>query len=1522
MKLRKTVASLLSVAMLTSLLTPAAQGASILADTGVKVLVDGAAVDVVEMTQNDQPVLTAEYRELPKLARNTMSLTSVSEEETYQWQFLYQPDGTTARDIPEEEQVWIDIYGETEAECTLSYAMVYNMLNEEDEAQIRCEITKDGEAHYSDPKTVEFMSDEQESETPSEEVEVLPAAQRMSRSLNQPLVGANAGISTLEEFQGSEMLPNEEPSEEPTESAEPSEPVETAEPSTEPSEPVETAEPSTEPSEPVESVEPSAEPSEPVETVEPSAEPSEPVETAEPSTEPSEPPVVMHPIEIPEETVPGADEPELETYTITVTYQFTDGTEAASPYILELPAGSSWTERVTSPTVLGYRAEPEFIDISITDLQEDVPYTVTYYPDNVNYTVIYYWQNVDNDEYTEYNRETKTGLTGQQVQEVTAEFAGMVQLPYERPEIAADGSTEVEVYYDRMYYLLNFDLDGGWGVEPIYARYGTEIGDVGTPEKPGYTFRGWLLDGQTVEVPTNMPAENRTLTADWSAGNTSYTIVRWTENANDDNYSFYDSETRFANSGDTVTVLEGQAEQIEHFTFDRADTATVEGDGSTVINVYYTRNTYTLTFVDPNGWSDTPTCGLEEHEHTYEDRKYVFLEGYEYKGGCYPENEWSQYPTCGKQEHTHRDSCYSGKVVKVLTAKYDSDIMDEWPVEGYEEGYVWQSSATEKYYSVLEKMPGQDLTLTATEWSGDRYTWYYYLEVLPGQDTSGLTIRVERGRTYYLYHTVSIRGNSLSLTYEEDYFPIDGFTQRDGDVPDFTNEGGYWAPDYKAYLYYTRNQYDLSFYNVNATVEGRTERLYYEADLSDKYFVPGYPETLEENAYTFEGWYTTPECFADSKFTFEGAKMPNGDLQLYANWVPISHTLKVYQSEEAMNGDAKPVNTQTVAHGAQATEVDEETMTPPAEGLSFVGWFYRDETGAEKAFSFDMPIRQDLNIYAKWGSKDLISYTVRYVTMVDGMEVEIAAPTTGSALYGTTRTFEAKTGNDLYEDYRTGYFPNTNSHSILITLDPEKNTFTFIYEAKDQLPYTVKYLEAGTGEVLHQEKKAESPNAVVTETFVYVPGYMPDAYQKTLVLQTENPVEENVIVFWYTEDSEHAYYQVNHYIQNIAGDGYTLYTSRDEVGTIGTLVEEEPLNLDGFTYNEGKSYPSGTVTAQGLVLDLYYDRIEYPYVVHYQDTEGKQLLPDTEGKGRYQSQVTEHAPTIPGYELVSNSPQSIVIQIEDLAEGQQPVKNVILFQYREQNVTIHYRALEGGSVSPESETIPAATGTAKGSIPTANEGYKFVGWYEDESCTRPVDSSWVDGTTNQLTPQEGSNGVYEAATYYAKFELDSFDLTITKTVNETPKQSFIFDVHKDTAEGEILTTVVLHPDDFQSTTATVTISGVPGGTYVVTERENWSWMYKLQDGNNKTVTMENHTASFTNNRDGDNWLGGTAKAENQFKVVGEVPTPAAMMDALVPASTLPKDPDDDSDQKKDPSHEPEPEEPEETVEEGVSGNEG
>lgn len=1128
-----------------------------------------------------------------------------------------------------------------------------------------------------------------------------------------------------------------------------------------------------------------------------------------------------------------------ETRTIEIKYELENGTQAAPSWTAKVAKGSDYSATITSPTVVGYAPVQDAVEIDVKGIQKDETFYVTYKPALVDFTVKYYQQNVGDDKYMLSGTETKQGYTGDPVSMYATgangfdvNYDGFTRLLYDgTATIAADGSTVVELYYDRNYYLMNFNLDGGYGVEPIYARYGAPI-SVGTPTKPGYSFGGW-----DPELPGTMPAKNSTFKARWNEGLAKYVIQYWQENANDDDYSYVEKVDKTGTVGTTVSGSNDKT--YTGFTYNEEKTdknVTIQGDGTTVVNVYYKRNVYTVTF--PN--AGALACGKVEHEHSHDEcctKTGWHIKGYGLFGGCNSDKCPYRY------EHTHSSSCYSDLII---TAKYGASIGDQWPGGAW---YVDTSENTSQSY--LSVMPLGGKTFYGKRTGSNTSTASYFVEVLPGESGEDVS-----GRTYKLDHTDTANSNvNLTVTNEERY-DLEGFTVNE---PISTKNGSNYNG---AKFYYTRNQYDLVFNdNYSGTV---TEKLPYEQTLSESVnhknnYIPAYPTTLETGAYEFGGWYTDPGCTHPVDWS---AKMPAASVVLYAEWTPVTHTVTTWLTDAKdtpVNVGDTSSNEQTVAHRAQATK----PADPTRGQYTFVGWFYTED-GVEKAFDFSMPVTKNLDLYAKWSSNTLVKYTIRY-TLKDG--TEIAPPSSGSALAGSTKTFEAKTGTDLNDGYQSGYFPTTSSHSITINIDGG-NEYTFIYEPKEKVNYTVRYLEKDTNSVLHPEKTESTHNAVITEKFEQITSYAPDAYQKRLVLSADDA--QNVITFWYVKDEIHAPVQVIHWTQNIAGDGYTEYQSSTNLnGVIGkTYTAQQLTNLPGFEFEAGKSTTSGTVAAGGLVLNLYYDRIKYPYEFRFVDMDTKQQVADSvSGRARYQAQVTRQAKTIPGYELVSGgNSQSMVIQIEDPDDVAS--KNVKTFYYREQTVDIKYVAVGFGTLDKvQDSNVKVLSGTVQGSTPTPKPGYKFVGWFEDEACTQAVNKAWVTTDTNKLTPQKSvkydNQEGYGAATYYAKFERDVFDLTIEKKAANGSKidqnQTFVFRV-----QGEGVNMQVVITGEAQQT-----IKNLPVGDYTITEDTNWSWKYTPVGNAEKRLTTSDiekgaATVTFENKNNGTNWLTSLAKAINTW----------------------------------------------------------
>lgn len=1135
------------------------------------------------------------------------------------------------------------------------------------------------------------------------------------------------------------------------------------------------------------------------------------------------------PVNDPAPSDDGGEEPYTQTFTITINYVDNKDQQVADPWTATVMAGGTYQSVVKSPVVVGYTADQAEITVGGENIQEDQNFTVKYKPTAVKFSVKHLLQNVSNDEYTQDgDPEIRNGNTGDAVGETLEKhYSGFYSLKYDATvKIAGDESTVVEVKYDRYYYLINFNLDGGYGVEPIYARYGAPV-NVGNPQKPGYTFTGW-----SGEIPKTMPVIENPLsfTANWEKGTAGFTVVFWYENANDVGYSVAGTFTPAdvapgtqKSSGDYQNQsFEGRDDK--HFTYnaDKAETVNVKGDGSTVLNVYYTRNPYTLKFreLDCDKW---------------------FL-------------------------HTHNDNCY--KVIKTITAKYQADIHGNFPIKDGNETIWWtvpsgcQSFEPDNYLGTIDTMPGENITFEkkASE-SGAKI--YYYVETLNGEagDTT------HNGKNYKQYKVVDLKYSTrVSLTYAEEFHPITGFTQGDSDP--YLPKDGKVKMKQNNYLYYTRNSYELSFYNYNAEVDGKGGSVQYEAPLSSYSFEPEYPDKLEKNAYVFDGWYTTSGCYEGSKADLSTLTMPASDLVLYAKWVPKTHTVTTYLTKEVLDNNGQAIQTWTnVPHG---TAVTDSPANPERKPYTFVGWFYISDTDEEKAFDFSMPVNRDLNLYAKWRADVNVDYVIHY-QLENG--TTIAEDTTGSALAGTTKTFAAKTFGMLNEGYQTGYYPMEGSHSIQMDIEGT-NEYTFVYVAREKVNYTVRYLERNTETVLSEEKHEASSDAVITEKFVKIKGYAPDAYQKQLVLSADDT--KNVLTFWYTKDETHAPLQKIHLIQNLTNDEYTEYQSSTNLNaTIGTDYSETPLMLTGFTYNAGKSTASGTLSADGLVLKLYYDRNVYPYKFRFlvQGTTETKVADPVTGSARYQARVTQGAKEVPGYTLVlgTTNPQTIDIVAE---EGNTAVNNVKIFYYVEDTVDIKYEVVGpdgcGTLDNYQNNTVKVVDGTPEGSTPTASAGFKFVGWYKDKDCTQPVDEAWIEN--NRITPQKTAdlgNGTmgYEAATYYAKFEYDVADLTINKqgwqAIDEN--QSFIFDV---TGPNGYYKRVVIQGS------GSVTIKGLKVGTYSVTEVTDWSWRYKTADGTANSIEHEikpkdGFVFDFTNSRENGKWLGGDAYSKNVFGTIIE-----------------------------------------------------
>ena len=507
--------------------------------------------------------------------------------------------------------------------------------------------------------------------------------------------------------------------------------------------------------------------------------------------------------------------------------------------------------------------------------------------------------------------------------------------------------------------------------------------------------------------------------------------------------------------------------------------------------------------------------------------------------------------------------------------------------------------------------------------------WHYelYLPTLDNENTEGSVLK--NGVYYTLYKTVEANDNNEGIDHQT-CPPLPGFTapaSKDGTKIDHKEGMSDGRPSITAQYYYTRNEYKLTLQNHNQI---ETETVPYGDDLDGRVDSTRvqYPDTLERDAYTFSGWYTSSGHYGGSEYV-PGSTMPAHNVALYAGWKPVQRTVKMFRSladmrEYQSTGNEALVHyTQVVDHGSTLGEIADPT-DPSGHGYTFGGWFY-EKSGKKVALTpTDTAVKEDLLVYAEWSHLTAQPYLIHYVlketadaewkALLDdaslfspedgkaytvtngsgesrtyiyyageggGYHRQIAGDTRGYANQGTTRTFYPKAGdpyNQLYSGFNTGYYPTLASHSITMGEDtpsnPTVNVFTFYYVHAAKVSYKVEYRYHDTGELIESEStgtgvvEKETPKAVVTERFAVVKDCVPDAFYKRLVLAV---VEDGKGGYVGSPDNVVTFY----YTKNTGNAYYAIHYMLQNVDA---ATDEPSLQPDGTYAN----YTESTVHTEGI----------------------------------------------------------------------------------------------------------------------------------------------------------------------------------------------------------------------------------------------------------------------------------------------------------------------------------------------------
>lgn len=147
-------------------------------------------------------------------------------------------------------------------------------------------------------------------------------------------------------------------------------------------------------------------------------------------------------------------------------------------------------------------------------------------------------------------------------------------------------------------HWIHFNSDGGSYVAPQFVT-GNTIPPA-DPARPGFSFEGWYEESGNRFTFGNQLTSNITLTAHWESNtSTKYTVIHWQEKADESGWSLHETETK---AGRTGAQTAAASKSYPGFTAQTITQQTINGDGSTIVNVYYKRNVYEVKFYVDKGW--------------------------------------------------------------------------------------------------------------------------------------------------------------------------------------------------------------------------------------------------------------------------------------------------------------------------------------------------------------------------------------------------------------------------------------------------------------------------------------------------------------------------------------------------------------------------------------------------------------------------------------------------------------------------------------------------------------------------------------------------------------------------------------------------------------------------------------------------------------------------------------------------------------------------------------------------------
>ena len=436
-----------------------------------------------------------------------------------------------------------------------------------------------------------------------------------------------------------------------------------------------------------------------------------------------------------------------------------------------------------------------------------------------------------------------------------------------------------------------------YGAYLDYFVSGESFNLPAAPTRPGYDFKGWKIGNAvlTAGAAYTVDEDDMVFTAQWEARtDTPYTVEHYLENL-DGSYALDTTEPL---KGTTDTTVTAAAKSYDNFTYDSTVPDTVAsgniaGDGSLVLKLFYTRNTYDYTVRHikqlPDGSYDEENAEVETLSGKFEALAAVTAKDY---GSHYPTNDADTKQNIKIEEgltidvkydldeHTLTFETNGGSAINPVTVRHGNAVAR--PADPTKDKYTfigWYADPefTEEYdfATVLEadKTIYAKFELTSTP-IGDIYVRYDVLHIkqlpdgtydLANAEVEHLSAKKDSTVTavikdYRATHHVNVNRtlSKLTGTAIQPYMGVDG------------------KPVYTILSVY----YDLDFHTLTFDTMGGSK---IAPETVRHGLTVAKPKDPVNGGYIFDGWYTDKTF----RHRYDFSTPLTQDTTIYAKWFLI-----------------------------------------------------------------------------------------------------------------------------------------------------------------------------------------------------------------------------------------------------------------------------------------------------------------------------------------------------------------------------------------------------------------------------------------------------------------------------------------------------------------------------------------------------------------------------------------------------------------------------------------------------------